>query len=88
MELNQEIKSETTDSTYNSIETKEKYHLIEMIIEQKLTPLQQEILKRRDFEGEEYEQIAKSLNMQQSAVRVQLSRARKTIREIYQKMEK
>lgn len=88
VELNQEIKSETTDSTYNSIETKEKYHLIEMIIEQKLTSLQQEILKRRDFEGEEYEQIAESLNMQQSAVRVQLSRARKTIREIYQKMEK
>lgn len=87
VELNQNIRSDTAYTTDNSLETREKYHLVEMIIKRRLTPLQQEILKRRDFDGEEYEHIAKSLNMQQAAVRVQLSRARKTIREIYQKME-
>lgn len=56
---------------------------VERIINAALTPLQQDILRRHDMEGESYETIAETLHMQPTAVRMQLSRARKTIREQY-----
>ena len=58
---------------------------VRSLISRELTPLQQEILRRRDYEGEEYASIAEDLGMQEPAVRMQLSRARKTIRETYRK---
>ena len=39
----------------------------------------------RDFRGLEIEEIAQELQMQPTAVRMNLSRARKTIREQYKK---
>ena len=39
----------------------------------------------RDVEQYEFEEIAKMLNMNETAIRVALSRARKTIRETMQK---
>ena len=58
---------------------------VRTLIERELTPIQQEILQRRDYNGEEYASIAGDLGMQETAVRMQLSRARKTIREMYRK---
>lgn len=76
-----------TDSLDEQLERDETYAAVERIIRSRLTPIQQEILRRKEFEEDDYEHIAHDLNMQPAAVRVQLSRARKTIREIYQKME-
>ena len=42
---------------------------------------------RKEFEGDDYDRIASDLHMQPTAVRVQLSRALKIIRELYRKME-
>ena len=61
----------------------EKFKKIEGIIKAKLTPIQQEIMKRRDYNGEEFASIANDLEMQQTAVRMQLSRARKLVRDCY-----
>lgn len=61
----------------------EQYRRVKRLVEIKLTPLQREILHRREILGEAYEQIAADMKMQQSAIRTQLSRARKTIRECY-----
>ena len=58
---------------------------VESIISQELTALQKEIIERKEYNGETTEEIAKSLGMQEAAVRMQLSRARKKIRECYQK---
>lgn len=58
---------------------------VETIISQELTALQKEILQRKEYNGERTEEIATSLGMQETAVRMQLSRARKKIRECYQK---
>ena len=58
---------------------------IESIMSQELTALQKEIIERKEYNGETTEEIAKSLGMQEAAVRMQLSRARKKIRECYQK---
>ena len=58
---------------------------VESIMSQELTALQKEIIERKEYNGETTEEIAKSLGMQEAAVRMQLSRARKKIRECYQK---
>lgn len=56
---------------------------VEAIINSRLTPQQQQIIQMRDVEGISFEEIAEKLDMQPSAVRMALSRARKTIRDIY-----
>lgn len=69
------------------LERKETFCRIEEIVKQKLTPLQQDILRMREYEEQSYEEIAKLLDMQPPAVRMQLSRARKTIRECYKQLQ-
>lgn len=54
---------------------------MERVMEQSLTPTQKYIVMRRDYEGASFEQIAMELDMQQPAVRKQLSRARTALRE-------
>lgn len=66
----------------------ETFRQIKTLIETQLTPLQQDILTRHDINDETYSEIACALGMQEAAVRMQLSRARKTIREIYKKTKK
>ncbi len=56
---------------------------VERLIAEKLSPTAREILKRKDFLGESYETIAENMEMHPTAVRMQLSRARKTIRDCY-----
>ena len=77
----------TTESIDQRLEIDETYETIEQIIQSKLSPIQQETLRRKEFEGDDYDRIASDLHMQPTAVRVQLSRARKIIRELYRKME-
>jgi len=64
-------------------DTEALYGEVERLIEEKLTPLQRDILRRKEFRQESYADIAASLQMQETAVRMQLSRARKIIRETY-----
>ena len=72
------------DLEVNQYETREEqYSRVKRLVDTKLTALQRDILHRREILGEGYEQIAADMNMQQSAIRTQLSRARKTIRECY-----
>lgn len=63
--------------------TDERMQLVEDIMERVLTPVQRSIFRMREFEQLSYEEVAKKMNMQQPAVRMQLSRARKAIREAY-----
>ncbi len=65
--------------------TEEHFREIERIVEQELTPLQKEILHRKEYNDETIEEIARDLGMQPTAARMQLSRARKKIRECYQR---
>ena len=48
-----------------------------------LTVIQIDILRRRDMEGAAYADIAAALSMSETAVRMQLSRARKVLRTLY-----
>ena len=62
-----------------------RFQAVERIVASELSPLQRDILRRHDYEGQDYDAIAQSLQMQPAAVRMQLSRARRTIREIYRR---
>lgn len=65
---------------YSRTEEKDSVAIIRQIIEQ-LPSLQKAIIKMRDIEDYELEEIAAITDTQISAVRVNLSRARKRVRE-------
>ncbi len=61
------------------------YRQVRAIIDKELSPNQRAIINMREVEGMEFEDIALRLGLQPANVRVELSRARKRVREIYQK---
>jgi len=81
-----EGRSEMMTETKESSEAEEREQMlrsVKRLIESELSEAQKMILRRRDIEGQSYEAIAAEMGMQETAVRMQLSRARKTIREQY-----
>ena len=54
------------------MEKEERFRIVERIIELRLTPLQQQILHMKEYEGKKYNEIADILGMQEPAVRMQL----------------
>ena len=61
------------------------FRRVEKMVDTELTELQKLIIRRHEYEGVTLDKIAEELGMQPPAVRMQLSRARKTIREQYRK---
>lgn len=82
------LSEDSSLSTEVEQEQREQYEAVSRLIAQHLTPLQQRILRWHDMEGRSYQEIARHERMQETAVRMQLSRARKTIRECYRELEK
>lgn len=66
------------------VEDRDTWTWVERAISQ-LPQQQQMIIQMRDIEQYDYEEIAKILEMNETAIRVALSRARKTIREFMTK---
>jgi RNA polymerase sigma factor (sigma-70 family) len=67
-------------SVQTKVEDRDSWSWVERIMEQ-LPEQQKLIVQMRDIEQYEFEEIAKILDMNETAIRVALSRARKTIRE-------
>lgn len=65
--------------------TDDIYSHVRHIIDTSLTDIQQRIITMRDIDGLPYAEIARIMNMEEATVRVNLSRARKTVRDIYRK---
>ncbi len=82
-ELDTDRDSPLSDSVQEEMERKERFDMVNRIIENQLSALQQKILRMKDLEGREIDEIAIELQMQPTAVRMNLSRARKTVREQY-----
>lgn len=61
------------------------FRRVESSLETELSPVQRDIVCRHEYEGETFDQIAKDLRMQPAAVRMQISRARKALREKFRK---
>ena len=83
LELDAERDATTTETIEERIAKEELYEEVEEIINRQLSQVQQQILREREYEGKSMEEIAHALDMQPAAVRMQLSRARKIIRECY-----
>lgn len=84
----QKRKPQTTDVEMMDLQEEtadidERQQLVDEIMQRVLTPLQLRIVELREYEGLGYDEVASILGMQQPAVRMQLSRARRTIREEY-----
>ena len=81
--LDEEHDTVDNDTTYK--EREERYNTVKAIIDNELTELQKRIVELKEIEGLEIEEIARRQNMTESAVRMNLSRARNKIRECYRK---
>lgn len=83
VELNLNTESVSTESPIEQLEREELFKKIEVLIETELTEIQREIFQKKEYQELSIEEIANELDMQSGAVRVQLSRARKKIRDCY-----
>lgn len=72
--------TKTTNLTIQNIENQENISLIENYINQ-LPETQKIVIQLRDIEGYEFEEIENILQINTTAIRVNLSRARKKIKE-------
>ncbi|MGL5272940.1 MAG: RNA polymerase sigma factor, partial [Phocaeicola sp.] len=87
-ELNEWRDIDNAERIDERLEIQEQYCSIERIINEQLSPIQQRILHLKEFEGLTIEAIATELSMQPTAVRMQLSRARKRVRTCYYNISK
>ena len=78
--IENQIFTTSSDSPHQLAETKDLGRYLWKLIEQ-LPPLQQIIMRLKDIEGHEVEEIAQITNTSPEAVRMNLSRARKKIRD-------
>lgn len=86
-EIPVEQAADTAIETSNE-ETDSAYQQVRRIIDNELSPRQRAIIDMREVEEMEFEDIAKRLGMQPATVRVELSRARKRVREMYHNRKK
>ncbi len=83
-ETDRKMKLETVD-VHSQIELSEAAGQVKTLIE-RLPDLQQKVMQLRDIEQLEYEEIAGRTGLQVNAIRVNLSRARKKVRDEFLKM--
>lgn len=72
-----------SDETPEAETTECRWQRVASIVEQELSPQQRLILHRREYEGADFDTIAREMNMTAAAVRVNLSRARRKILTCY-----
>lgn len=84
VEFDAERDTRLSESPVEEIERQERYEQLKLLIEKELSPVQQQILHLREYEELEMNEIAERVGMTPENVRVNLSRARKRIREAYQ----
>ena len=74
--------ADVAEDTTNE-ERMQAYQQVRHIIDNELTSRQRTIIDLREVEGLEFEDIAARLDIQPANVRVELSRARKRVRDLY-----
>lgn len=74
------LKKDFADDSPSAADKERAYAEMHNLIEQKLTARQRYILEEKEYAGRTLEDIARELKMEPAAVRMQLSRARQTLR--------
>lgn len=69
------------DEAGDAMEKELLFRKVEASVDSELTDLQRLIVRKHEYEGQSFERIAKDLGMQQTAVRMHVSRARKILRD-------
>jgi len=75
------LETDLPDEASEWEERDEAYEKMHQKIATELTQTQRYILEEREYGGRSFDDLAQELNMTETAVRMQLSRARKTLRE-------
>ena len=83
-ETERKMKQETVD-VHSKVELSESANQIKMLISQ-LPDLQRTVMQMRDIEQLSYEEIAEATDLKENAIRVNLSRARKKVRDEFLKI--
>ena len=76
------LEMEIVDESPDAEERERTYDELKRKIDSELTSTQKYILEEKEFGGRTLEEIARELKMEPAAVRMQLSRARKTLRNV------
>ncbi len=76
-----------TEEWQEENEREQQFKAVERLVNEHLSPLQRTILTLREIEGRSIAEIAAGMGMEEPAVRMNLSRARKTIRELYKETQ-
>ncbi|MEZ5072005.1 MAG: RNA polymerase sigma factor [Bacteroidales bacterium] len=79
------VTNEPDPNPHQELEGKEKKEFIQSLVDRLPEP-QRSLVHLRHLEGKEYEEIAEMVNMNVNAIRVSLSRARKQMREMMEKI--
>ena len=69
------------DGSAAAAEREALFRKVEASLESEITKLQKQILRMHEYDDMSFEEIAEELGMQPAAVRMQASRARKTLRD-------
>lgn len=83
--LDEAPEADSADTASERAEREAQFRAVERIVDERLTSLQRTVFRMREYEELPFAEIAGRLGMQEAAVRMQLSRARKTIKECYNK---
>lgn len=75
------ITMDIADETPDAEEKERAYDELKRLIDRELTSTQKYILEEKEYGGRTLEDLARELKMEPAAVRMQLSRARKTLRD-------
>ena len=78
-----EVAEPASTSEEETNEAEERFRRIEALIESELSPTARHVLRRREYDGADFDTIAQELNLQPTAVRMHLSRARQKIMNAY-----
>lgn len=74
------LETDIADDPPDAVDKENAYAEMHRMIESELSQTQRYILEEKEYGGRTLEEVAKELGMESAAVRMQLSRARKTLR--------
>ena len=75
------LETDIVDESPNAVEKERAYDELKRLIDSELTSTQKYILEEKEYGGRTLEEIARELKMEPAAVRMQLSRARKKLKD-------
>ena len=75
------LETDIVDESPDAVEKERAYDEMKRLIDSELTSTQKYILEEKEYGGRTLEEIARELKMEPAAVRMQLSRARKKLKD-------